>query len=108
MKRDACPRKKSRIWELSVVLRALSTKEQRSRKSAKMLNLERFERQDGGIMPTDETRRLLRIFGVAVTEYEDAVNNRAPAEEVKKDEAEVRTRLREIEALIERLAASGK
>ena len=26
-------------------------------------------------MPTDETRRLLRTFGVAVTNYEDAVNN---------------------------------
>jgi hypothetical protein len=56
-------------------------------------------------MPTDETRRLLKVFGVAVTAYEDAVEKGAPSEELHKAEAEVRTRLQEVSALIERLRA---
>jgi hypothetical protein len=56
-------------------------------------------------MPTDETRRLLKVFGVAVTAYEDAVEKRAPADELKKAENEARTRLEEVSALIERLRA---
>lgn len=56
-------------------------------------------------MPTDETRRLLKVFGVAVTAYEDAVDKGAPPEEVSKAEAEVRTRLEEVTVLIERLRA---
>lgn len=56
-------------------------------------------------MPTDETRRVLKVFGVAVTAFEDAVDKNAPAEEVKKAEAEARTRLSEVTALIERLSA---
>ena len=59
-------------------------------------------------MPTDETRRVLRMFGVAVTEYEDAVDKGAPSEELRKAEAEVRTRLDEVTALIERLGAKRK
>jgi hypothetical protein len=54
-------------------------------------------------MPTDETRRLLKVFGVAVTAYEDAVDKGAPPEELRKAEAEVRTRLEEVTGLIERL-----
>jgi hypothetical protein len=54
-------------------------------------------------MPTDETRRLLKVFGVAVTAFEDAVDKAASPEERKKAEAEVRTRLEEVSALIERL-----
>jgi hypothetical protein len=59
-------------------------------------------------MPTDETRRMLKVFGVAVTAYEDAVDKGARAEELKKAEAEVRTRLEEVTALIERLRAKKK
>ncbi len=59
-------------------------------------------------MPTDETRRLLRVFGVAVTAYEDAVEKGAPPEELVKVEAEVRTRLEEVTALIERIRAKRK
>ena len=55
-------------------------------------------------MPSDKTRRLLKMFGVAVTELEDAVEKGGPREEVTKAEAEVRTRLKEVTALIERLA----
>ena len=56
-------------------------------------------------MPTDETRRVLRVFGVAVTAYEDAVDKGAPPEEVRKAEAEVRASLEEVTGLIERLRA---
>lgn len=59
-------------------------------------------------MPTDETRRVLKVFGVAVTAYEDAVDKVAPPEELKKVEAEVRTRLEEVTALIERLRAKKR
>ena len=59
-------------------------------------------------MPTDETRRVLKVFGVAVTAYEDAVEKGAPPEELIKVEAEVRTRLGEVTELIERLRAKKK
>jgi len=59
-------------------------------------------------MPTDETRRVLKVFGVAVTAYEDAVDKGAPPEEVRKADAEVRTRLEEVTTLIERLRAKKK
>ncbi len=59
-------------------------------------------------MPSDQTRRLLKVFGIAVTDYEDAVERGAPAEELAEAEAEVRTQLREITALIERLGAGKK
>ena len=59
-------------------------------------------------MPTDETRRLLKVFGVAVTAFEDAVDKSAPADELKKVDAEVRARLEEVTDLIERLRARTK
>ena len=59
-------------------------------------------------MPSDETRRLLKVFGVAVTAYEDAVEKEGPPEEVAKAESEVRTRLQEVTTLIERLRAKTK
>jgi hypothetical protein len=52
-------------------------------------------------MPTDETRRVLKVFGVAVTAFEDAVDKKASPEELTA-EAEARTRLEEVAALIER------
>jgi hypothetical protein len=57
-------------------------------------------------MPSDETRRLLRTFGIAVTEYEDAVNKGAPAEQWRKAEAEARACLEEVTALIDGLRAN--
>ncbi len=54
-------------------------------------------------MPSDETRRLLRTFGVAVTNYEDAVNNAAPAEKIREAEAEAQSALKEIQGLLEKL-----
>ncbi|MFQ5657232.1 MAG: hypothetical protein ACE5G5_06800 [Candidatus Methylomirabilales bacterium] len=59
-------------------------------------------------MPSDKTRRLLKMFGVAVTELEDAVEKGAPSEEVSKADEEVRRRVEEVTALIERLRAQKK
>ena len=56
-------------------------------------------------MPSDDTRRLLRTFGVAVTAYEDAVLNKSSIPEILEAEAEVRARLQEVAALIDRLRA---
>jgi hypothetical protein len=54
-------------------------------------------------MPTDETRRVLKVFGVAVTALEDAVDKGAAPEELKKADAELKLRLEEVTALLERL-----
>jgi hypothetical protein len=59
-------------------------------------------------MPTDETRRLLRLFGMAVTNYEDAVNEGAPQEKIREAESEAHLRLEEIQALMERLETTAK
>jgi hypothetical protein len=59
-------------------------------------------------MPSDETRRMLRTFGVAVTTYEDTVEQGASAEEINKAEAEVDASFRELTSLIERLRAKKK
>jgi len=56
-------------------------------------------------MPSDETRRVLKVYGVAVTGYEDAVAASAPVEEINKAEAELSASLNEVTALIERLRA---
>ena len=54
-------------------------------------------------MPSDETRRLLKIFGVAVTTYEDLIENRASIDHIQKAEAEVLGRLEEVRDHIDRL-----
>ncbi|HEY7315986.1 MAG TPA: hypothetical protein VIE89_00315 [Candidatus Binatia bacterium] len=56
-------------------------------------------------MPSDETRRLLKTFGVAVTTYEDAVEADGSDEEINKADAEYRATLSEVTALIERVRA---
>ena len=59
-------------------------------------------------MPSDETRRVLKVFGVAVTTFEDAIEKGRPVEEIKKAEAEIDASLTEVTALIERLRAKKK
>jgi hypothetical protein len=54
-------------------------------------------------MPSDETRRVLKLFGVAVTNLEDALDRQAPFEEIMKWDQEVATRTRETFALVDRL-----
>lgn len=48
----------------------------------------------------------MKLFGVAVTTFEDAVEAGAPVEEVDAAAAEVERRLREITTLIDRLRTS--
>ena len=54
-------------------------------------------------MPSEETRRLLKVFGVAVTSLEDAIDRKAPFEEIMKWDAELADRTREVLSLIDRL-----
>lgn len=54
-------------------------------------------------MPSDATRRMLERFGVAVTDLEDAIDRRAPVEEIGQLDAEVALRLRETFAYVDRL-----
>ena len=54
-------------------------------------------------MPSDETRRVLKLFGVAVTNLEDARERGAPPEELRTLEADLGQRTREMLALVERL-----
>ena len=59
-------------------------------------------------MPSDGTRRVLKLFGVAVTAYEDALEAGAPVEEVDRAAAELDRRLGEITALIDRLRVASR
>ena len=54
-------------------------------------------------MPSEETRRVLKVFGVAVTNLEDALDRKAPMDEIMKWDHEVAERTRETIALIDRL-----
>jgi hypothetical protein len=54
-------------------------------------------------MPSDETRRLLKVFGVAVTNLEDAIDGKASLDEIMKWDREVAERSREVIDLVERL-----
>lgn len=54
-------------------------------------------------MPSDETRRVLKVFGVAVTNLEDAIDQKASVDEIMRWDREVADRAREIIDLVERL-----
>ena len=54
-------------------------------------------------MPSDETRRVLKLFGVAVTNLEDAIEARKPVEEIGRLDAELADRTREVIDFVERL-----
>jgi hypothetical protein len=54
-------------------------------------------------MPSDETRRVLKLFGVAVTDLEDALDQNAPVDEIMQRDREVAERMRELTALVDRL-----
>ena len=54
-------------------------------------------------MAEDSTRRLLKVFGIAVTNLEDALEA-GNAEGARKAEAELRARMKEVIAVVERLA----
>jgi hypothetical protein len=59
-------------------------------------------------MPNEETRRLLKLFGIAVTDLEVAVAKGAAKDELTSALAEVDKRLREVQELIERLRARAR
>ncbi|PYM29274.1 MAG: hypothetical protein DME15_20675 [Candidatus Rokuibacteriota bacterium] len=54
-------------------------------------------------MPSEETRRVLKVFGVAVTNLEDAIDRKAPLEEIMKWDREVAERTREMLALVDHI-----
>ena len=54
-------------------------------------------------MPSDDTRKLLKVFGVAVTSLEDAIDRKAPLEEIMRWDAELADRTRDVIALVDRL-----
>jgi hypothetical protein len=54
-------------------------------------------------MPSDETRRLLKLFGVAVTNLEDAIDSKAPIDDIMKLDNELAERTRDIIAFVDRL-----
>jgi|RhiMetdeSRZDD1v2_1073273.scaffolds.fasta_scaffold5320241_1 hypothetical protein len=54
-------------------------------------------------MPSDETRRLLKVFGVAVTNLEDALDRKAPAEEIIQYDTELADRMRDVIGHVDRL-----
>jgi len=54
-------------------------------------------------MPSDETRRLLKLFGVAVTNLEDAIDGKKPMAEIMKCDEELADRTRELLAFLDRL-----
>jgi hypothetical protein len=54
-------------------------------------------------MSEDSTRQLLKAFGIAVTNLEDAVAG-GSAEGARKAELELRARMRDVIALVERLS----
>jgi hypothetical protein len=54
-------------------------------------------------MASDETRRLLKLFGIAVTNLEDAIERRAPLDEIARWDQELAERTRETLAFVDRL-----
>lgn len=59
-------------------------------------------------MPSDDARRLLKLFGVAVTQFEDAVEEGAAKEQLAEFAAKARSSLDDVKAFIERLEAKAK
>jgi hypothetical protein len=55
-------------------------------------------------MASEDTRRVLKVFGLAVTNLEEALEAGRPAQEVERLRHEARQRLAEVTALVERLA----
>ena len=58
-------------------------------------------------MPQDSTRRLLKVFGIAVTNLEDALAEGRP-EDAQKAAADLARHGAEIRALVERLLGQAR
>jgi hypothetical protein len=50
-----------------------------------------------------DTRRVLKLFGVAVTNLEEAIDRQAPRDEITRLDQELADRVREVLALVDRL-----
>ena len=59
-------------------------------------------------MPSNDTRRVLKEFGIAVTTFEDLIDQQDSSEDVAKAQSEMSARLEEVQALIDRLQAKRK
>lgn len=59
-------------------------------------------------MPSEGTRRLLKLFGMAVTDLEDAVQRAASKEELARIDAALNARLKELNELIAQFRARAK
>jgi hypothetical protein len=57
-------------------------------------------------MAQDSTRRLLRTFGIAVTNLEDALEG-GQADAARQAAAELRERMRDVRELVERLCGEA-
>ena len=58
-------------------------------------------------MTEDSTRRLLKVFGIAVTNLEDALEG-GQRDGAKNAAAELRERMKDVTVLVERLCARAK
>ena len=58
-------------------------------------------------MTEDSTRRLLKVFGIAVTNLDDALES-GQREGAKNAAAELRERMKDVTALVERLSARAE
>ncbi|HEY7541464.1 MAG TPA: hypothetical protein VIF11_15060 [Methylomirabilota bacterium] len=54
-------------------------------------------------MASEETRNVLKLFNMAITNLEEAIDDRAPMDVVMKWDHEVADRTREVLALVDRL-----
>ncbi len=54
-------------------------------------------------MSSEDTRSVLKAFGVAVTNLENALDRRAPEGEIMKHDAHLAESTREVIALVERI-----
>jgi hypothetical protein len=54
-------------------------------------------------MASEETRNVLKLFNMAITSLEEAIDDRAPMDVVMKWDHEVADRTREVLALVDRL-----
>jgi|307.fasta_scaffold25777_4 hypothetical protein len=54
-------------------------------------------------MASEQTRNVLKLFGVAVTRLEEAIDEHAPVDDIVKLDEEVADRTRDVLALVERV-----
>ena len=66
------------------------------------------EHREFHTMPNSDTRRILKEFGIAVTTFDEVVDQGASMEDVANAETEMLARLDEVRGLVEQLQARKK